>query len=84
MLEGKELEGKIGDAGSYSLDVDDKGVVKISVVVNKEFSGVKVSSTNAVETNIFKIAEGIAAKTKSTWDDTAIAALEKLLGITPG
>jgi hypothetical protein len=40
MLEGKELEGKIGSVGSYSLDIDDKlmlvGEVQVNVDVYAE------------------------------------------------
>jgi hypothetical protein len=44
VLEGKELEGKIGDVGSYYIDVDAKGRAQmhIDASVNKEFiPGVK-------------------------------------------
>jgi hypothetical protein len=81
MLEGNELEGKIGDVGSYSLDVDDKGNVKFTATVNKDLGYAKASSATSVEANIFNLAEEIAKKTNVIWDDTAIAALKKLLGI---
>lgn len=81
MLEGNELEGKIADVGSYAVDVDSKGEVKVSLVVDKDFGNVKVSSTTSVGTNIFKLAEEIAKKTETQWDDKAIAGLKSLLGI---
>lgn len=34
MLEGNELEGKIGEAGSYAVDVNDKGVAKLTVEID--------------------------------------------------
>lgn len=39
MLEGKEVEGKIGEVGSYSLDVDDKLTLKASVVFEVDLFG---------------------------------------------
>ncbi len=80
MLEGKELEGTF-EGGGYSVDVDDKGSVKVEATFAKDFGVGKVSTVNALETNIFKIAEAIAAKTETTWDDKAVATLERLLGI---
>ncbi len=81
MLEGQELSGKIGDAGTYSVDVTDKGEVTISASIDKDLGYGKITATLAVHTNILAIAEQIAAKTTTTLDDQAIAALEKLLGI---
>lgn len=81
MLEGNELEGKIGDVGSYTLDVDSQGKVKFAAMIEKDFGYAKVSSQNAVESDIFKIAEEIAKKTSTQWDDKAIAGLKSLLGI---
>jgi len=81
MLEGKEIEGKIADVGSYSLDVNAQGKIKIEVQVEKDFGHTKVGSANYVETDIFKVAEEIAKKTGTPWDDKAIAALKSALGI---
>lgn len=81
-LEGKEIEGKIGDMGDYSLDVDDKGNLTIEAGINKDFGLATVGSSLSVKTNVLKIAEEIAKKTSTIWDDEAIAALEKLLGIS--
>lgn len=80
-LEGNELEGKIGDVGSYAVDVDDKGKVKVTLTIDKDMGLGKVSASVIVETDLFKIAEQLAAKTATPWDDEAIKALEKLLGI---
>lgn len=81
MLEGKEAQGKIGDVGSYELDVTEQGVVKFSAIVEKDFGYGKVSSVNSVETDIFRIAEEMAKKTQTPWDDNAVAGLKNLLGI---
>lgn len=81
MLEGKELEGKIGDVGGYSVDVNEKGEIKISLDASKDLGYLKASSSNSIETNIFKLAEEIAKKTKTDLDDKAIAGLKLILGI---
>lgn len=65
MLEGKELEGKIGEFGGYSVDVDDKGMIEVAV-------GVKL--------DILHELEKIAAKTGTKIDDAVVDALKKLLG----
>lgn len=84
MLEGKELEGKIGDVGSYSFDVDDKGQMAVDLEVHKDLGFASVKAVVEVKTDIFAVARHITEKTKTTWDDTAEAALEKLLGIEAG
>lgn len=84
MLEGNEVDQKFdGGAGEVIVDVDDKGVVKVSLQYSKEIpeASLKANASIGVETNIFKIAEQIAAKTSTTWDDSAIKGLESLLGI---
>jgi hypothetical protein len=82
MLEGNEIEKEYdGGAGKVIVDVTDKGAVKISNVYSKDLGLAKISNTTEVETNIFKIAESIAAKTATEWDDKAVAGLKSLLGI---
>lgn len=81
MLEGKELEGQIGDVGGYSLDVDDKGLVTVSIEVKKDFDGGSVSSVNSAQLSLFAILEKAAASTATPWDDKAVEMIEKLLGI---
>lgn len=83
MLEGKELEGKIGDSGEYSVDVDAKGVVVVLIKAEKAFEGGKASSVNSVEFNLLSLLAKAAAKSKATWDDEAIAKIQALLGLIP-
>ena len=64
-LEGNEFEKKIGDYGAAIVDLDDKGMLTVSV-------GVKVDLLAEVEK--------LAAKTKTTIDDAAIAWLKGLVG----
>lgn len=79
MLEGKELEGKIGDVGSYYIDVDASGKFEIAVEVAKEFEGGKASSLTKVEANLLDICEAAAKKTSATWDDNAISTIKAVL-----
>jgi hypothetical protein len=82
-LEGAELE-KEYDAGAGKLvvDVTDKGEIKFSNVYAKDLGGfAKVKNITEVESNIFMIAEAIAKKTATEWDDKAIAGLKSILGI---
>jgi len=83
MMEGKEIEKEYdGGAGKLIVDVDDKGGVILSNVYEKDLDGfAKIRSTTEIESNIFVLAEKIAAKTETTWDDKAIAGLKSLLGV---
>lgn len=83
ILEGNEVEKEYdGGAGKVVLDVDLQGNVKFSNSYAKDLDGyAKVSSQTSLESNIFNIAEKIAAKTNTTWDDTAVKALKSILGI---
>lgn len=83
MLEGVEVQKEFDNgAGKITVDVDDKGSVKVSATYSKDLDGfAKVNSTTEVESNIFMIAEKIAAKTATPWDDKAVAGLKSLLGI---
>lgn len=65
MLEGKELEGKVGEFGGYSADLNDKGELEISL---------------SVKVDLVAEAEKLAAKTGTPIDDQAIAWLKKLMG----
>lgn len=68
MLEGKELEGKIGTVGAYSLDVKPTGEVEVMV-------GAKI--------NIISLLEEMAKKTQTTMDDQAIAWIKGMLALLP-
>lgn len=83
MLEGKEVDQKFdGDAGEAIVDVDDKGGVEVSVSYSKKLDELlEAKAEIGLKTNIFKLAEKIAAKTATPWDDKAVAGLESLLGI---
>lgn len=65
MLEGKELEGKIGEYGGYSVDLNAKGELELSLML---------------KINLVAEAKKLAEKTATPIDDAAIAWLEKLQG----
>lgn len=77
----KTIEGKLGDFGSYSLDVDIKGTITAQIDVNKDFGFAKVTESTTIEMSLIDVAEELAKKTSTPWDDKAIATLKTLLGI---
>lgn len=79
LLEGKELEGKIGNVGSYSIDVDSGLNVKIEAVISVVESGIKISSVNSVEAPLMEILEKACLKNNIDWDESAIAGFKALL-----
>lgn len=83
VLEGNEVDKTFdGGAGHLIVDADDKGGLKVEMTYEKDLDGyAKVKSSNSIETDIFKLAQKVAAKTSTTWDDQALAALKSLLGI---
>lgn len=81
MLEGKELEKKIGDIGEVSVDVDTKGKVTVELKVAKEIEGVSVASVNKAEVHLITILEKMAKNSKPEWDDTVIAQVKAILGL---
>lgn len=83
MLEGNEVEKEYdGGAGKLIVDVTGQGAVKLSNVYEKNIDGyAKVKAVVELESDIFMIAEKIAAKTSTQWDDKAVAGLKSLLGI---
>jgi hypothetical protein len=65
MLDGKELDGKIGDVGEYYVDVSDKGIVEIGV---------------SIKVDLIAEALKLAEKTGTPVDDQAIKWLSVLMG----
>lgn len=81
MLEGKELEGKIGEVGEYFVDVEKNGQVTISLTAKKELEGVLVSSENKAVVNVITLLEKVAAKTEAKWDEAVVAQIKTILGL---
>jgi hypothetical protein len=65
ILEGNEVEGKIGAVGGYSVDVDDKGVVVAKV---------------EVKVDLVAELEKLAKKSDSQIDDKIIGLVKAALG----
>jgi hypothetical protein len=66
MLEGKEVSGKVGEYGEYSVDVSAQG---------------KVEAILVLKVDILAEVKKLAEKSKTPLDDQAIAWLEKLLAV---
>lgn len=65
MLEGKEVEAKLGEFGTAFVDVNDKGVVEIGL---------------SAKIDLLAELHKLAAKTATTLDDSFLNTLDKLLG----
>ena len=65
MLEGKEVEGKMGEYGNYSVDITPKG---------------KIIAAVSVEIDIVGELKKLAAKTTNKVDDKMVAMIEAALG----
>lgn len=65
MLEGKEVDVKIGEYGNASVDFNDKGEVEIAV---------------SIKVDLVEEAKKLAAKTGTPVDDKAIEWLAQLMG----
>lgn len=76
VMEGNELEGKIGDAGSYVVDVDAKGMVKATASYG--VSGIKGGAF--MELDLISMLEAAAKHTSNTLDDSAIMMIKGWLG----
>lgn len=82
MLEGVELEGKLGDFGSYSVDVNATGKVLVALEVEKiVVDGLKIVSKSGVEIDLFMLLEMVAKKTSAAWDDIAVSKIRDILNI---
>ena len=87
VLEGNEVEKSFGNgAGKAIVDVDAKGAVLVSVTFKRDedldgYAKVSADMSIKAETNIIAIAEKLAAKTGTKFDDSVIAGIKMLLGI---
>lgn len=81
LLEGKEIEKKIGDIGSVSVDVTKEGKVILEVVAEYKADGLVAKSANSAEVELFVILEKVCAKNNVTWDEALISQLKVVLGL---
>jgi hypothetical protein len=93
MLEGKEVEGKIGDFGSYGLDVADDGSATgdVELHVDKEFFGfltIKGSGSFAVRADLLAGARNVVKKNASSFISSVgskfAEMFHKAKDVTPG
>ena len=81
LLEGKEIEKKIGDVGSVSVDVTKEGKVILEVVAEYKADGLVAKSANSAEVELFVILEKVCSKNNVTWDEALISQLKVVLGL---
>lgn len=83
MLEGKEIEGKIGEVGSYYVDVSKEGSVKIGVLIEAKLveEDVTVKSDTYAEAHILTILKKIAEKNNKPFLATSADAIKNILGM---
>lgn len=83
LLAGREVEVKFdGESGGFFVDADSQGGVEIGLNYNKDVSGfVEVKSSLSAKSNIFNLAQKIAEKTATPFDDKVIQGIKDLLGI---
>lgn len=77
MLEGKEIEGKMGNVGQYSLDVDDKGIMRVELGA-QPMDGVQAGAFAQVD--IIIALKQLAARTSNGVDDAMVSTIAKALG----
>lgn len=76
MLEGNEVEGKIGSGGSYFLDVDDKGMTTVQV----NYKEGALDSGMFVKLDVIDLLKMAALKTANSLDDNMVAMISAALG----
>lgn len=76
ILEGNEVEQKLGDKGSLVVDVTDKGIVSVKLAYAD--GGLKGGSF--VEMDLVGLLEMLAAKTGNDIDDALVASIKLALG----
>lgn len=83
MLEGKEIEGKIGEVGSYSVDVTKEGKISIEASVKQPFldGAGEAKIASSVDLDLFAVLEKIAAKNGKPWIATSVESVRNILGI---
>lgn len=83
LLEGREVEGKIGEVGGYFVDVTKEGMVEVGVSIKAELveGGVEVKSENSAKVHILTILEKQAKKNDKAWDDAVVSQLKMILGL---
>ena len=76
LFEGKELDQKLGEHGSLSIDVTEKGMLEVKLAYAD--GGLKAGSF--VEVDVVSIMELLALKTGNQVDDALVASIKAALG----
>lgn len=75
-LEGNEVEGKLGNAGGYKVDVKDDGTARVEL----DASGSGVKGGLFLDLDIVEILKAAAAKTSNGVDDAIVGTIAKAFG----
>lgn len=75
-LEGKEVEGKLGTGGGYSVDVDAKGMVRAEV----NYAEGALKGGAFIELDLVDLLEKAALKSENKLDDAAVKMIKSALG----
>ena len=80
MLEGKEIEKKLGDIGEVSVDVDKNLNIKTLVEVDKKISEhITINGKLDFTINGLQLLKEAVKKTDTKWDDKAVATIESII-----
>lgn len=78
MLEGKEVEGKIGEAGVYSVDVDAKGFFEVKAGAGGPEAGLEAGAY--LKGDVVLLLKKLAANTENKVDDAMVSMIAGALG----
>lgn len=76
MLDGKEVEGKVGAGGSYFIDVDAKGLVTAQI----SYKEGALDSGMFVKLDVIDLLKMASLKTANTLDDNMVTMISAALG----
>lgn len=77
MLEGNELEGKLGEVGGYIIDIDDKGFFKAEAKAGKEGD---LEAGAYIKGDVLALLRKLSAQTGNTVDDKLVEMVAGALG----
>ncbi len=76
MLDGNEVEGKIGSGGQYKVDINDSGIVRIE----SSYAEGGIEGGAFVQADIIDLLRKLAAKSTNKLDDAAVNMIAGALG----
>lgn len=75
MLEGKEVDKKLGENGSLVVDIDQNGVARVEL----GYGSGNLKAGAFVEVGVLDLLEAGAKKSAPLWDDAVVAQVRLLL-----